>query len=179
MKTVGVIVGSLRAGSFTKMVARFLSSKLAGNFTIKEIAIGDLPFYNEDQESATPPETWTRFREEVAACDAILFATPEYNRSLPAALKNAIDVGSRPYGKNVWAGKPGAVVSVSPGAIGGMGANFALRQALIFVDVRVMNQPEAYVGSIAKSVDEAGNISNPDTAKYLTGIATGIATWFA
>ena len=111
-----------------------------------------MPIYNQDGD-ANPPAEWTAFRERIRAADAVLFVTPEHNRSVPAALKNAIDIGSRPYGKSAWSGKPGAVVSASPGGIGGFGANHHLRQSLVFLDVPAMAQPEAYIGGADKLFD--------------------------
>ena len=145
--SVAVVVGSLRKESYNRKVARALSELAPSSLALKIVEIGDLPLYNEDIEAEAPPETWKRFRDEIRRSDAVLFVTPEYNRSVPAALKNALDVGSRPYGKGVFGGKPGAVVSVSPGAIGAFGANHHLRQSLVFLDVPLMQQPEAYLGS--------------------------------
>ena len=177
-KRIGIVVGSLRKGSYSKAVARHIGSALAaGGLEVTTVEIGDLPLYNEDLETDSPPEAWTRFRAEMAATDAVLFVTPEYNRSIPAAIKNAIDVGSRPYGKNIWGDKPGAVASVTPGGTGAMGSNFALRQALIFVDVHLMSQPEAYVANIAGSVNEAGEVEDERTVKFLNGYAQAFAAW--
>jgi chromate reductase len=113
----------------------------------------------------------------VRAADALLFVTPEYNRSVPGFLKNAIDVGSRPYGKSVWTGKPGAIVSVSPGALGAFGANHHLRQSLVFLDVPAMQQPEAYIGGAAAMFDEAGTLTNETTKAFLTKFMTAFAAW--
>src|SRR5690606_18711571 len=109
------------------------------------IEIGDLPFYNEDLESTDTPASWLVFRDQIKNSDGVLFLTPEYNRSISGVLKNAIDVGSRPYSKSVWAGKAGAVVSVSPGSYGAFGANHILRQSMVCLDVHMMQQPEAYI----------------------------------
>ena len=113
------------------------------------VEIGRLPLYNQD-EDANPPAVWIEFRARIKGADAVLFVTPEHNRSVPAALKNALDVGSRPYGQSAWNGKPGAVISASPGAIGGFGANHHLRQSLVFLNVPAMQQPEAYIGGADK-----------------------------
>ncbi len=142
---VAVIVGSLRKDSINRKVARALMELAPKGLTLSMAEIGQLPIYNQDGDD-NPPAEWTAFRERIRAVDAVLFVTPEHNRSVPAALKNAIDVGSRPYGKSVWSGKPGAVVSASPGAIGGFGANHHLRQSLVFLNVPAMPQPEAYIG---------------------------------
>lgn len=109
--------------------------------------------------------------------DGFLFITPEYNRSVPAVLKNALDVGSRPYGKSVWDGKPGAVISVSPGAFGGFGANHQIRQTLVFLNVPTMQQPEAYIGNIAKLMDDSGNIKDESILEYLKSIMESFETW--
>jgi chromate reductase len=136
-----------------------------------------LPLYNEDLETASPPAQWTVFRQRVKAADAVLFVTPEYNRSVPAALKNALDVGSRPYGSSVWDRKPGAIVSASPGAIGAFGANHHLRQSLVFLNVPTMQQPEAYIGHVDKLFDEHGKLMNDGTGKFLREFMQAFANW--
>lgn len=133
-KRIAVIVGSLRKGSFNRKMAKALMKLSPDSLSLEIIEIGDLPLYDQDLDD-NPPAAWTGFRERLKKFDGVLFVTPEYNRSVPGVLKNAIDVGSRPYGKNAWAGKPGAVVSVSPGAIGGFGANHHLRQSLVFLEI--------------------------------------------
>jgi chromate reductase len=142
---VCVLVGSLRKASLNGMLANTLISLAPSSLKLDIVEIGQLPLYNEDLETAAVPAPWTAFRQRVKAADAVLFVTPEYNRSVPAALKNALDVGSRPYGASVWDRKPGAIVSASPGAIGGFGANHHLRQSLVFLNVPTMQQPEAYL----------------------------------
>src|SRR3954469_25864107 len=139
-RKVAVIVGSLRKGSYNRMMARAAAEVAPAGLDLEIVEIGDLALYNEDSDKGTPPEAWTRFRQQVKAVDAVLFATPEYNRSVPAPLKNAIDVGSRPYGQSAWNGKPGAIVSAAPGAIGAYGANHHLRQSLVFLNVPAMQQ---------------------------------------
>src|ERR1700750_2139459 len=159
---IAVLVGSLRKESYNLKMAKALMGIAPSSLSLEIINIGELPLYNEDLE-ASEPAAWKAFREQVRSCDGILFVTPEYNRSVPAVLKNAIDVGSRPREKTVWNGKPGAVISVSPGAMGGFGANHHLRQSLVFINVPAMQQPEAYIGGAAKMFDEAGNLSNEST----------------
>ena len=176
---VAVLVGSLRADSLNRRVAEALAGLAPPSLALEIVGIGDLPFYNPDLDTDAPPAPWARFRERVARADALLFVTPEYNRSVPAALKNAIDVGSRPYGKGVFGGKPGAVVTVSPGAIGGFGANHHLRQSLVFLDVPVMQQPEAYLGGADKFFGEDGKLANEGTAKFLGKIIHAYADWVA
>lgn len=169
-KKIGFIVGSLREGSFNKLVAKKFASLLPEDFEASFIEIGNLPFYNEDLEvEGKVPAEWTAFRESLSAVDGVFFFTPEYNRSVPAALKNALDVGSRPYGASSWGGKPALVVSVSPGAIAGFGANHHLRQSLVFLDMPTLQQPEAYIGGITNLIDENNEI-NPDTVSFFETI---------
>lgn len=173
--SVAVIVGSLRKESYNRKVAHALAELAPDSLELRIVEIGDLPLYNEDIE-ATPPDAWNRFRNELKASDAVLFVTPEYNRTMPGALKNAIDVGSRPYGQSAWNGKPGAVVSVSPGAIGGFGANHNVRQTLVFLDVPCMQMPEAYIGGAATLFDEAGKL-NDKTRPFLQTFIDKFADW--
>ena len=174
---VAVLVGSLRKASITRKAALALMAAAPASLTCRMVGI-DLPLYNEDLEAAPPP-AWRQFRQEMGRADAVLFATPEYNRSMPGNLKNAVDVGSRPYGHSIWDGKPAAIVSVSPGKIGGMGANFALRQALVFINTPVMQQPEAYIGGAAELFGDDGTVKNADTAKFLDATMTAFARWVA
>lgn len=160
-KKIAVLVGSLRKDSYTRRVAHSLIELAPEGLELVIVELRDLPLYNEDDETATPPAAFTAFRDAIRGADGILFCTPEYNRSVPGALKNAIDVGSRPYGKAAFADKPCAIVSVSPGALGGFGANHHLRQMLPFLNMPTMPAPEAYVGGVAtkyegdKLIDEA------------------------
>ncbi|MCX7080039.1 MAG: NAD(P)H-dependent oxidoreductase [Pseudomonas sp.] len=156
--TIAVLVGSLRKESINRKVALALADLAPANLKLNIIEIGDLPLYNEDID-ASPPAAYSTFRQQVSSSDAVLFVTPEYNRSVPGVLKNAIDVGSRPYGKSAWSGKPGAVISASPGAVGGFGANHHLRQSMVFLDVPCMQQPEAYLSGAGSAFDEAGKPS--------------------
>ena len=143
---VAVVVGSLRKDSVNRKAALELARLAPASLNLRIIEIGDLPLYDEDVEAAGPPEAWLRFRRQLQASDAVLFVTPEYNRSVPGGLKNAIDVGSRPYGSSSWAGKPVAIMTLSPGPMGAFGANHHLRQSLVFLDMPVLQQPEAYIG---------------------------------
>ncbi len=163
---IAVVIGSLRKDSVSRKAAQVLAKIAPAYATLDIVEIGDLPLYNEDVEAAGAPESWTRFREEIAAHDAVLFVTPEYNRSLPGALKNAIDVGSRPYGEAVWNGKAAAVMSLSPGALGGFGANHHVRQALSFFEMPVMTQPEAYVGNAFGLFDDSGEFVSDNTKAF-------------
>jgi chromate reductase, NAD(P)H dehydrogenase (quinone) len=176
-KKVAVLVGSLRKAAFSRKMALTLMQVAPKGLDLEIVEIGQLPLYNEDEEHAAP-ESWQAFRNRLREADAFLFVTPEYNRSVPAALKNALDVGSRPYGQNVWDGKPGAVVSVSPGAMGGFGANHHLRQSLVFLNVPTLQQPEAYISGAAKLFDEAGTMTNESTRKFLEGFMQAFAAWF-
>lgn len=173
---VVALVGSLRRESYTRRALKQVM-ELAPRMSIEVAAIGSLALYNEDEESDSPPPQWQAFRNHVRGCQAVLFATPEYNRSIPGALKNAIDVGSRPAGASVWSGKPAAVLSVSPGSLGGFGANHHLRQCLTFLDMPVMQQPEAYLGRVADSLDARGRISAVETIEFLKRFADGFEHW--
>jgi chromate reductase, NAD(P)H dehydrogenase (quinone) len=175
-RDVAVLVGSLRKGSLTRMVARELIAMAPESLACEIVEIRDLPLYDADLETEQPPAAWVTFRQRIARADALLFATPEYNRGVPGALKNAIDVGSRPYGQSAWAGKPGAVISVSPGALGAFGANHQLRQSLVFLDVPCLQQPEAYVGGAAKLFD-GDRLTNDDTRTFLGGFIAAYAAW--
>jgi chromate reductase len=176
-RSVAVIVGSLRKESFSRKIANAIAALAPASLMLEQVEIGRLPLYNQDDDGPTPPVPWTLFRARIQAADAVLFVTPEYNRSVPGVLKNAIDVGSRPYGQSSWKGKPGAVVSVSPGAIGAFGANHHLRQSLVFLDVPVMQQPEAYVGSVAGLLDAEGKLASEPTRDFLRTFAQAFADW--
>jgi chromate reductase, NAD(P)H dehydrogenase (quinone) len=177
-RDVAVLVGSLRRESYSRKTATALANLAAESLKLRVVEIGELPLYNEDFEApGKVPDAWAAFREQIRAADAVLFVTPEYNRSVPGVLKNAIDVGSRPKEENAWAGKPGAIVSVSPGAIGAFGANHHLRQSLVFLNVPVMQQPEAYVGGAATLFDSAGELANDGTRTFLKAFMEAFATW--
>ena len=175
-KKIAVLVGSLRKGSFNRMMAHALTALAPESLKLEIIEIGGLPFYDQDIDD-NPPAAWVEFRERLMKFDGFLFVTPEYNRSVPGVLKNAIDVGSRPYGKSVWDGKPAAVMSVSPGAIGGFGANHHLRQSLVFLNVPTMQQPEAYIGNAASLFDKDGNLANDSFKEFATKYMQAFAAW--
>ena len=174
---VCVLVGSLRKASFNRMLANELIWLAPSSLKLDIVEIGQLPFFNEDIETAAPPAPWTAFRQRVKAADAVLFVTPEYNRSTPAVLKNALDAGSRPYGSSVWDRKPGAIVSSSPGAVGAFGANHHLRQSLVFLNVPTLQQPEAYVSHVDKLFDEHGKLVGDGTRKFLQAFMQAFASW--
>ena len=177
-KKVGIFVGSLRKGSYSKKIAEEIIALAPESLKMELVDISGLPIYNQDFDSeGNPPESWVEFRKLIKSLDAVLFVTPEHNRSVPAALKNAVDVGSRPYGQNAWNGKPGAVVSVSTGAISGFGANHHLRQSLVFVNVPVMPQIEAYIGNADELFDDKGLLINEDTRDFLKSFINSYAAW--
>ncbi len=175
-RDVAVLVGSLRKGSFNRKTALVLADLARPKLALDIVEIRELPLYDQDLDEQ-PPVAWTRFRERIRGADGVLFVTPEYNRSVPGVLKNAIDVGSRPYGKSAFAGKPAAIISVSPGAVGGFGANHHLRQSLVFLDMPAMQQPEAYVGGAAKLFDESGALVNESTRAFLKTFVDAFAAW--
>ncbi|HWA92047.1 MAG TPA: NAD(P)H-dependent oxidoreductase [Rhizomicrobium sp.] len=176
VRDTAVIVGSLRKASLNRKMALALGGLAPSSLKLEIVEIGELPLYNEELEASIPP-SWAAFRARIRRADAVLFVTPEYNRSVPGCLKNAIDVGSRPYGSSVWTGKPGAVVSVSPGAVGGFGANHHLRQSLVFLDVPVLQQPEMYIGGANKLFDEGGQVTADTTRDYLKKFLDAYAAW--
>jgi len=175
-KNIAVIVGSLRKESLNLKMAKALIEIAPETLDFKILEIGELQMYNQDLDE-TPPATWTDFRNQLNGFDGILFVTPEYNRSVPAVLKNAIDVGSRPYGKSAWNGKPAAIVTVSPGHIGGFGANHHLRQSLVFLNVPVMAQPEAYIGNAREMFDDHENLINDSTREFTRKFMLAFSEW--
>ena len=182
-RTVAVFVGSLRKGSFSRKIAHALAELAPESLALKIVEIGHLGHYNQDDDApaanpAGPLAAWEGLRDQIRRSDAVLFVTPEYNRSVPGVLKNAIDIASRPYGKSAWDGKPGAVISVSPGAIGAFGANHHLRQSLVFLNVPAMQQPEAYVGGVNKLLDkESGKLTDDATRDFLRKYMQAFASW--
>lgn len=173
---IAVIVGSLRKQSFNLKTAKALMAMAPESLSLELLDIAGLPMFNEDLE-ATPPKEWVALREKIRAADGLLFLTPEYNRSVPGVLKNAIDVGSRPYGQNSWNGKPAGIVSVSTGAISGFGANHHLRQSLTFVNVPAMAQPEAYIGGASDLFDNKGQLKNDSTKDFLKNFMIAFEKW--
>lgn len=176
--SVAVLVGSLRKESYNLKMAKALPALAPETLSLEIIGIGDLPLYNEDLEQALP-EAYKTFREQIRNSEGVLFLTPEYNRSVPGVLKNAIDVGSRPYGKSAWEGKPGGVISVSPGAIGAFGANHHLRQSLVFLNVPAMQQPEAYIGNAAKLFNENDELTAESTREFMQKYLAAFERWVA
>ena len=174
---IAVIVGSLRKASLSRKVAQALIERAPPRIACRIVEIGDLPLYNEDLDGDRPPEAWTRFRDEVRACQGVLFVTPEYNRSIPGGLKNALDVGSRPPNRSVWDGLAAGVVSVTPYKLGAFGANHALRQTFVFLNLLAMQQPEAYVSGAADLFAPDGSLKPGDTDAFLKTFMDRFAAW--
>jgi chromate reductase len=176
-RDIAVIVGSLRKESLTRKAALALAKLAPAGLKLQIVEIGELALYNQDLDTTSPPASWAAFRGRVKGADGVLFVTPEYNRSVPGVLKNAIDVGSRPYGQSVWSGKPAGVVSVSPGAVGAFGANQHLRQSLVFLDMPALQQPEAYMGGVGKWFDEGGALTDKSASEFLGKYMEAYAKW--
>lgn len=173
---IAVIVGSLRKESFNLKTAKAMMDMAPDSLEMNLLDISGLPWFNEDLED-NPPKEWETLRENIRKADGLLFLTPEYNRSVPGVMKNALDIGSRPYGENSWDGKPAAIVSVSIGDISGFGANHHLRQSLTFVNVPTMAQPEAYIGGAAALFDDKGNLIDDSTKDFLNDYLAAFEKW--
>ena len=174
---IALIVGSLRRDSINRKVARSICAIAGERLDCRIVEIGALPLYNQELDS-DPPEPYVRFRDEIRDADGVLFVTPEYNRGVPGVLKNAVDVGSRPYGESVWNRKPAAIVSASPGSIGGFGANHQLRQACVFLNMPVMQHPETYLGRVTDdSFDEEGRLTEGSLRELVAKVAEAFADW--
>jgi chromate reductase len=176
IRDVVALVGSLRKESLNRKMAVALLAMAPRSLKLEIVEIGGLPLYNQDLD-ANPPPAATEFKDRIRKADAVLFVTPEYNRSVPGALKNAIDVASRPKGESAWSGKPCAIVSVSPGAIGAFGANHHLRQSLVFLDMPAMQQPEAYIGGADKLFDAQGSLTSDSTRAFMSKFLAAFAKW--
>jgi len=172
-----MLLGSSRQTGFSRRLGRALPELAPGGLRLREVSIADLPLYHEDLETDSPPRAWVRFRDEIRAAGALLFVTPEYNRSVPAMLKNAIDVGSSPDGSSVWARKPAAIASFSPGRLGGFGANHHLRQSLVFLDVPVLQQPEVYLAGIGDAFDSGGALRAGPVRELLCELLRAFHAW--
>ncbi len=175
-KDIVVIIGSTRANSYSRMVGNALAAAAPAALKLELLDIGHLALYNQDLD-ANPPAEWVAFKERIQKADGFIFVTPEHNRSMPAALKNALDIASRPYGHNAWSGKPGLVVSQSPGAQGGFGAHHHLRQSLVFLNVLTLMQPEVYLSQSAGLFNEQGELTNDSTRGFLGKVMTTFADW--
>ena len=175
--TVGMIVGSLRQAAYTRFLERAAMELAPSTWKTVDIGIGDLPLYNQDLETDAPPPAWTAFRTAIAQTDAVLLITPEYNRGMPGALKNAFDVGSRPWGKSIWNGRPSAVMSLTPGALGAMSAHQQVRHTLSILNSPTMPGPEVYLHSAASLFDDSGKLKSPETREILTGFLAAFDIW--
>ena len=173
---VAVLIGSLRKESLTRKLVEALKTIAPENLKLDVVEIGQLPHFNQDFEAA-PPQEVTTFKARIEKADAVLFATPEYNRSVPGVLKNAIDTGSRPYGKSSWNGKPAAVISISQGNLSGFGANHHLRQSLVFLNMPTLAQPEAYLAQAQTLLTPEGVFAKPETAAFMTGFLSAFESW--
>lgn len=173
---VAIIVGSLRKDSINLKLGKALAKLGQDKFEAQFLNIADLPLYNQDLEENFPAQA-TRLKNEILNADAVLFITPEYNRGIPAPLKNALDWASRPYGKNAFAGKPAALCGASPGAIGSACAQQQLKPVLSYLDVLLMGQPEIYLTFKEGLIDAEGNVSNDDTKKFLQGFVDKFSAW--
>lgn len=174
---IGLIVGSLRKESTNRKIALSVAEFSHQKLDCEMIEIGDLPLYNEDDD-ANPPASYIRFRQQVASADGIIFFTPEYNRGVSGAIKNALDVGSRPYGRSVWDKKPAAIISTSMSPIGAFGANHHLRQYCVFLNMPMMQQPEAYLGQVtADKFDANGRLSDGPLKDVVSNITSAFVGW--
>lgn len=173
---IAVVIGSLRKESINRQLALALAALGPKDFTFEHIRIDDLPLYNQDNDG-NPPETVKRLKNEIAAAQGVLFVTPEYNRSVPGVLKNAIDHASRPYGQSAWAGKPAGVIGISGGPIGTSLAQQHLRNVLAYLDMPTMNQPEAFIQNKQGLFDDKGHIGNDDSRKFLQGWMDKYVAW--
>ena len=176
---IAVLVGSLRRESFSRKVANALIAAAPASLKCRIVEIGDLPLYNQDldEAGAQVPEAWKKIRAEIKAAQGVLFVTPEYNRSIPGCLKNAVDVASRPSGKSVLYGLPAGVVSVTPYKLGAFGANHALRQTFVFLNMLVMQQPEAYIGNAGELFDDQGRLKSDETREFLKKFMSAYREW--
>jgi chromate reductase len=174
--TVAIVVGSLRKDSLNRKMANALIKMAPASLSMSIVEIADLPHFNQDWEE-NPPQNVLAFRQKIKAANAVLLLTPEYNRSVPGVLKNAVDVASRPYGQGVWIGKPGAVISVSPGPLAGFGANHHLRQVMTAVGIKTMSQPEAYVGNATAQFDADGTLIDASTIKFMDKFLNAFVQW--
>ena len=176
---IAILVGSLRKASINRKIARSICAIRNDNLECSMVEIGDLPLYNQEyDEPDNTPEQYVRFRDQVRGADGVLFCSPEYNRSVPGVLKNAIDIGSRPYGESVFDKKPAAIITASPGAIGGFGANHHLRQSCVFLNMPMMLQPEAYLGDVTEdSFDADGCLKDGPLKDVVVKVANAFHDW--
>lgn len=176
-KVIGILAGSLRKESFSKKLGKAVVSMAPEGYEFRMISLEDLPVYNQDfDDHDQVPDSYVAFRKEIAAMDGFIFITPEHNRSIPAVLKNAVDIASRPKGKNLWGGKPGAVFSNSPGPLAAFGAHHHLRQCLVCLNVYVQAQPEVYLAKIGEAFEESGDL-NPSVKGFVQKAVDAFVSW--
>lgn len=173
-KKIGIIAGSLRKGAFSRMMAKEMAAMLNDQFDVSVMNIGDLPMYDQDYDTEGSPESYEAFREEVAGMDGFVIITPEYNRSMSAVLKNALDVASRPWGQSKWDGKKAMVMGLTPGTLGAVGAAYDVRKVLAFLNVDVMGQPEAYLSRADQMFNEDGSLKE-GTRTFVQSLAAAFA----
>jgi chromate reductase len=179
MRDIALIVGSLRQGAYTRLVAQALIELAPPSLKLNEVGIGELPFYNQDLETDTPPPQWRTFRDHIRKSEGVVFVTPEYNRGMPGVVKNAIDVGSRPPKQSLWRGKPTLVVSQTPGKLGAMAANQQLRLTLSTLGSPTMPVPELYIPESGKLFGPDGKLTAEDTRKLLGSALTDFDAWIS
>lgn len=173
---IALVVGSLRRESFNRKLASAVIKLAPPEFSFKLLSIGDLPLYNQDEDSSQSPSV-QKFKSDIKAAQGVMFVTAEYNRSIPGVLKNAIDNASRPYGQNAWAHKPAGVLGTSIGAIGTAIAQQHLRNVLAYLDMPTLGQPEVFIHVTDSFFDTAGNIASADTKKFLQGWMDAYVAW--
>jgi len=176
MHDVAVLVGSLRRDSLNLKLARALAKLGKTLFSFNFAELSDLPIYNQDMEADLPASV-VRMKKEIAKADAVLFVTPEHNRSIPSVLKNAIDWGTRPWGQNSWAGKPGSIIGTSPGNVGTAAGQAHLRSVMTILDVILLGQPEVYFVSKPGLIDDKDDITDDATREFLQGYLTRFEAW--
>lgn len=176
---IGIIAGSLRKASFSKKIAKALMDLQPEGITFETISIDDLPVYNQDFDDFNEvPESYIALRKKLKECSGFIFITPEHNRSIPAVLKNVMDIGSRPAEDTVWDNKPAAIFSSSPGNISAFGANHHLRQCFVYLDLLTMQQPEVYIANISEWFDENDSIKDKENKKFLKSAVDAYVEWF-
>lgn len=176
---IGIIAGSLRKASFSKKIAKAVAAFQPEGFSFEIISIDGLPVYNQDFDDFNEaPESYKKLRETLKEMDGFVFITPEHNRSIPAVLKNVMDIGSRPAEENVWNNKPSAIFSSSPGNISAFGANHHLRQCLVYLNLPTMQQPEVYITKIDEWFDDNDNIKDEENKKFLKSAVDAYVEWF-
>lgn len=178
-KVIGILAGSLRKESFSKKIAQAIVPMAPEGYRFQIISLDGLEVYNQDFDDHNQvPESYKAFREEMHKVDGVIFITPEYNRSVPGVLKNALDIGSRPAGKSVWDKKPAAIFSNSPGNISAFGANHHLRQSLVFLNMPAMQQPEVYIAKANELFDDSGALKEGETKKFIAEAVKAYMAWF-